>query len=329
MPATTTTTNGPNNDYLRGQPPAWAALQGGLSIFAIVVILRFCIRRLRLWKSQSDSRNACRTSRRRKSVVWQGSLEKDQLPPSEPNQSSRQSYQNLPGIMDEKHPKLGTPTNGGMRGHHVGFRSDEHPTSRGALPVDQGYNAGSDVPFRHLISRPPPAPPLTPPELSTTVFTLQGRPHSEDSLIHQPNPDYTSPSTMSPGSRPGTAATTSHARRLSYNKTVPIGIPVPRQSSASEADLFFSPNSYPPSSPVLPPAPPTTLSPSGTGEAPFDQRGIELHGEIVGVLDEKGAGWSRHTRVYGGGVCMACAAAGREHGEGGFYGPNVLPEEMR
>lgn len=326
--ASTSTTSWANN-YLSGQPPAWAALQSGLSIFAIVVILRFCIRRLRLWISQSDSRNACRTSRP-KSVVWQDTLVKDQLPPPEQSQRWRRIYQDFPRTMNEKQRKLGTTTSGSMRGHHhVSFSSDEPPTARGALHVDQGYNAGSDGPLRHVMSRPPPAPPLTPPELSTTVFTLQGRPHSQDSLIHQSNPDYTSPSTASPGSRPGTASTTSHARRLSYNKTIPIGIPISRQSSESEADLFFSPSSYPPSSPLLPPAPPTTQPASGPGEEPFPQREIELHGQIVGVLDDNGTGWTRHTRVYGGGVCMACAAAGREHGEGGFYGPNVLPEEMR
>lgn len=329
MPAAaTSTTNGPNNDYLRGQPPALAAVQGGLSIFAAVVILRFCIRRLRSWRSRSDNRNACRNSGH-KSVVWQDTRGKDQyqFPSPELNQGRRHSHQHSSGIMNEKQRNLGR-AGGGMRGHPVGFSSDGPPASRGPLPVDQRHQAGHDGAFRHLIARPPPAPPLTPPELSSTVFTLEGRPHIDDSLIHQPNPDYTSPSTTSSGSHPGMTATTSHARRLSYNKTIPIGIPVSRQSSASESDLFFSPSSYPPTSPLLPPVPPTSLPPSGPGE-PSSQREIELRGEIVGVLDENGAGWSRHTRVYGGGVCLACAAAGREHGEGGFYGPNVLPEEMR
>jgi hypothetical protein len=56
---------------------------------------------------------------------------------------------------------------------------------------------------------------------------------------------------------------------------------------------------------------------------------IDMQGEIVSMLNSDGAGWTRHTRVYGGGVCLACAAAGREHGDGGFYGATVRPEEMR
>jgi len=54
--------------------------------------------------------------------------------------------------------------------------------------------------------------------------------------------------------------------------------------------------------------------------------GIKVQGEIISVTDGHGAGWQRHTRVYGGGVCLACAASGRE---GGFYGDNVHPEEKR
>ncbi|WZH43932.1 uncharacterized protein QYS62_004945 [Fusarium acuminatum] len=169
----------------------------------------------------------------------------------------------------------------------------------------------------HIISRPPPAPPLTPPELSTTVFTFEDRPRpGEDSFIRQPNPDYMSSTTnaiMSP------SLATSTTRRRSYNKTLPIGVPVSQSSQGipDTADLTFSPSSYPPTSPLLPPAPPN----AGTGE-------IGVQGNIVGVLDTDGAGWTRHTRVYGGGVCLACAASGGDHG-GGFYGATVRPEEMR
>lgn len=63
-------------------------------------------------------------------------------------------------------------------------------------------------------------------------------------------------------------------------------------------------------------------------EYPVSPREIEVHGEIISALDDDGAGWTRHTRVYGGGVCLACASSGGE-GHGGFYGKNVPPEHMR
>lgn len=104
-------------------------------------------------------------------------------------------------------------------------------------------------------------------------------------------------------------------------------------ASNRPSDLTFSPSSYPPSSPLLPPAPPTVSGTLGTGASAAAERGdrteIDMHGQVVSVLDDEGAGWTRHTRVYGGGVCLACKAAGREHGDGGFYGATVTPEEMR
>jgi hypothetical protein len=52
-----------------------------------------------------------------------------------------------------------------------------------------------------------------------------------------------------------------------------------------------------------------------------------LQGEIISVMDDAGHGWKRHTRVYGGGVCLACVAAGDR--EGGFYGDTVPLSERR
>jgi hypothetical protein len=54
---------------------------------------------------------------------------------------------------------------------------------------------------------------------------------------------------------------------------------------------------------------------------------IDLKGEIFSVTDEAGHGWKRHTRVYGGGVCLACLASGERHG--GFYGDKVPMSERR
>ena len=61
------------------------------------------------------------------------------------------------------------------------------------------------------------------------------------------------------------------------------------------------------------------------------QQEIEVQGEIISVLDGNGHGWTRHTRVYGGGPCLACRLA-RERDPtipGGFYGENVPVEERR
>lgn len=218
---------------------------------------------------------------------------------------------------------------------------EDSPVARQTpTPGDRlGRHTGSGA-LRYLIARPPPAPPLTPPELSSSIYTMEGRPFSQDSFIHQPNPDYVSASSSTPssGSRPGTST---QARRFSYTKTIPIGVPIPHQHSSSiavaaataaaekDVDLKFSPSSYPPSSPLLPPAPPVISAEPGADSERGGRREIDLQGQVVSVLDEDGAGWKRHTRVYGGGVCLACKAAGREHGAGGFYGATVSPEEMR
>jgi len=87
----------------------------------------------------------------------------------------------------------------------------------------------------------------------------------------------------------------------------------------TDSDLIFSPSSYPSSSPHLPPAPPGHESREGSAE-------IEVQGEVISMTDDHGTEWKRHTRVYGGGVCLACAASG---GEGGFYGATVREEDKR
>lgn len=62
----------------------------------------------------------------------------------------------------------------------------------------------------------------------------------------------------------------------------------------------------------------------------LSQQEIDLQGEIISVMDDAGHGWKRHTRVYGGGVCLACvAAAGRDGVQGGFYGDKVPLEDRR
>lgn len=217
----------------------------------------------------------------------------------------------------------------------------------GGAGVGEYEHGASDMMPR--FSRPPPPPPLTPPTLSSAVFTFEDRrpsyavsipPQLDASFFRQPNPDYMASSTSSEfdhGASPQSATAT--PRRRSYTKSVPIGIPVPSGFSSSPTHQSreigwggssvdsFSPSSYPPSSPHLPPPPPVFHD-----EVIYDYDGhqqdeIDLQGEIISVLDDAGHGWKRHTRVYGGGVCLACVASGDR--EGGFYGDKVPLEERR
>lgn len=116
-------------------------------------------------------------------------------------------------------------------------------------------------------------------------------------------------------------------------------MPIPAPTSTFSPETMasasaFSPSSYPPTSPLLPPPPPGPEVPSeyvfvggpGGPGVLLDEREIDIHGEIVSVMDESGHGWKRHTRVYGGGVCLACLAA---EDQGGFYGDKVPLADRR
>ncbi|KAM5352690.1 hypothetical protein ACJ41O_005412 [Fusarium nematophilum] len=300
-PDTTLTTS--TRDYLNNLPPALATLQTGLALFALVIIARYCAVCVYVWLRRI--RGADRQTLATRSALL--SSPRHQLLQSRPIWT-----------MDEK--DITPPTT--QEEDVTGDRFEGDKSTRKKLVINPNWQStaisGNAMP-KQLISRPPPAPPLTPPELSTAVFTFDDRPRpGEDSFIHQPNPDYMSSTTSAV--LPPRSASPSIARRRSYNKTLPIGVPVPQtsQGASDAADLTFSPSSYPPTSPLLPPAPPN----AGAKE-------IGVQGEIIGVLDAEGAGWTRHTRVYGGGVCLACAASGGNHGGGGFYGATVRPEEMR
>ncbi|KAF5711180.1 hypothetical protein FMUND_9094 [Fusarium mundagurra] len=290
----TTTSTSTHSNYLNKSSSSFQTLQAGLAIFAVAVIARFCVLRLYLWLRQMRGLDqqtlpisSLSHTRRLQSQPYWAMNEKNMTPPA--NQEDMAPEDMLHAKQTDK-----------------------------KLVIDPNWQSTDNLMSRHVMSRPPPAPPLTPPELSTAVFTFDDRPRpGEDSFIRQPNPDYMSSTANAvlPDNSPSTSVT----RRRSYNKTLPIGVPVSQSSQgmSDAADLTFSPSSYPPASPLLPPAPPN----AGTVE-------IGVQGEIIGVLDSEGAGWTRHTRVYGGGVCLACAASGGNHG-GGFYGATVRPEEMR
>ncbi|UNI20937.1 hypothetical protein JDV02_006983 [Purpureocillium takamizusanense] len=302
--------------YLNAQQPAWAMLQTGLTVFALFIIARYCLRRLFLW--------------------WRGPVAVT-LPSRVGSATAGVRAQDSPRwIMDEKSHEaatLGTTTTAvepvTVGGAATYPQEQQVPrATKAKLKVNPDWRGGgASALSRQFVSRLPPAPPLTPPELSTAVFTLRDAPHQTDSFIHQPNPDYMS-STSFVSSQTGGPASPTIPRRRSYNRTVPIGIPMPQGSSLSDADsvdLAFSPSSYPPTSPLLPPPPPSVSRVDNPH--PQGPREVGVKGEIISVLDGEGAGWTRHTRVYGGGVCLACAASGDGHG--GFYGATVTPEEMR
>ncbi|PHH65587.1 hypothetical protein CDD81_2022 [Ophiocordyceps australis] len=217
-------------------------------------------------------------------------------------------------------------------------------TSREASPADRapeatrgGYsddetaddrhvgNNGADSPPQLIISRRPPAPPLTAPELSSAVFTIDTARHQQDSFIHQPNPDYLS-STADLFPQSDVALSPPRTRRRSYTRSLSLSGSAPQESPATTSDTAGNPTSLPNANPL------TNALPLGRRNSRSDfstrpsRRDVDVRGEIISVLNNEGAGWTRHTRVYGRGVCLACAASGG--GGGGFYGTTVTPEEM-
>ncbi|KAJ0283419.1 hypothetical protein COL940_004587 [Colletotrichum noveboracense] len=151
------------------------------------------------------------------------------------------------------------------------------------------------------MSRPPPPPPLTPPELSPSVFTYDDRRRSftgftselDASFFEQPNPDYLSSTETETETE---MATTTATQNVQTTRSSPTPRPPPIHGEILEDGTF---------------------------------REIKVQGEIISMLDGSGAGWKRHTRVYGNGACLACAASCDDGHHGGFYGENVLPEERR
>ncbi|KAI0853065.1 hypothetical protein F5Y00DRAFT_131273 [Daldinia vernicosa] len=205
-------------------------------------------------------------------------------------------------------------------------RSNDRESSeghQGDMTASMSIDAGMPL---ILKSGPPPPPPLTPPTLLTGVFSFQDRRLSiaassmgdlDTSFFQQPNPDYT----LSPSPPESSTTALAHGgqdspsipRRRSYTKMLPLS---PAHTDSGHDEAAFSPSSFPSSSPILPLAPHESL----------DSREIDVKGEIISVMDDSGAGWKRHTRVYGGGVCLACLASGSQ---GGFYGDNVPLEHRR
>ncbi|KUI62980.1 hypothetical protein VP1G_10096 [Cytospora mali] len=179
----------------------------------------------------------------------------------------------------------------------------------------------------------------------------------------RPNPDYTAAGPLSGAGTSLDSPSLSVPRRINYTKghhisaRAPPGMQETQEADGQVVDasrgVQFTPthsltsSSYPSTSPLLPPPPPTLDHRFDLGDIMFPGAGavdggvrvvpagpihnhseggsVDGHGELISAFDDSAAGWKRHTRVYGGGVCLACAAAGG----GGFYGARVRPEDKR
>jgi hypothetical protein len=201
----------------------------------------------------------------------------------------------------------------------------------------------------------------TPAELEAVAIDPSG-----SGYYPEQTPGYTmegrSPVTGEFGSRHSYLAT-GPSRQRSIARDIPIAEGADGFSSTGPLDGYldpsptanssFSPSSYPPASPLLPPPPitdypfdPSAVMFPGPGAVDGGVRvvyedhdhdhghglghGHENFGRGEATVDASsqavGSIWTRHTRVYGGGgVCLACAAAGG----GGFYGARVRPEDKR
>ncbi|KAK2595450.1 hypothetical protein QQS21_006860 [Conoideocrella luteorostrata] len=300
-------------DYLRAQQPTFDKIRNGLALFAVFIIVRFFLQRIYALVSTNSQ------AEHRSQVIPTTQLTPSLRQPPRPASA---------WLLDEKFP-ISRGFGDMKKNKNTTTPGDKHEsTGKAKLSIDPNWGSGAEARPRQFITRLPPAPPLTPPELSSAVFNIApGQHHAIDSFMHQPNPDYMD-STTSAVSQLDSASPTA-PRRRSYHRMMPLGIPTPQQSFKPDMDsatASFSPSSYPPTSPLLPPPPPGAAEPFDDGQA--QQQEVDVKGEIISALDNEGAGWTRHTRVYGGGICLACAAAGGKHG-GGFYGATVTPEEMR
>lgn len=307
--------------YLNNLPPALATIHTGLAAFGFLVIVRFCIQRVRSW--------SC-------------SVEPSHSFPLSGEHQSRWHHQSQPpaptytGYPSEKQSIGVSPSN--MKNLPGSVSSTMESSTDAKSPTTQHGNSGLR---RQLNNHGIPAIP----GLTSTGLDSSERRINVDDFMKQPNPNYSSavpPSSVDDASSEATGVSPSAPRRRSYIKTLTVGIPTDapvQQGVDANNETPARPNSYPASpqpAPVSPSASgaqtePTTPTDQAQGIWPSSKKSrhnIDVRGEIISLVDSKGISWTRHTRVYGGGVCFACAASGGGHGKGGFYGPNVPPEEM-
>ncbi|KAI0192499.1 hypothetical protein F4808DRAFT_442850 [Astrocystis sublimbata] len=174
-----------------------------------------------------------------------------------------------------------------------------------------------------------PMMPLTPTVPSSTAFSLQDRRSSVaastngdyDPALTRDEKSHTDSPEAKTASVPNARTSSPIAMRQSYSNTLSVDPPhfqSAAESGTGELHSPLAPSSFPSSSPILPLAP----------HASLESRETDVSGEHVMVTHDSGADWKRHTRVYGGGVCLACLASGGDHG-GGFYGENVPLDQRR
>ncbi|KAG6001728.1 hypothetical protein E4U43_001245 [Claviceps pusilla] len=298
--------------FLTWQQPISSKIRDGLAVFAVLVILRFLLQRTQqVWISMKTRA----ASNKRQLPAFIG------LPP-------RPSSLSPPPPTSAFAPKVhsgGTPLNTMAENRDTtstGSSSHRrsHPSRDQIMLSHQPHWQPSAVDVRGQVSKgmPPAAPPLTPsPALSSSAAAPlgPGQPYAIDSFIHQPNPDYMS-STASTTSQPDSTATPTTPRRRSYHRILPVGDAAITPQSFSVGVHAAAARSSPPHDVV-------------GSDHQMRTRLTNVDGEIISSSDEHGTEWTRHTRVYGGSVCLACAASVDGGGRGGFYGATVTPEEMR
>ncbi|KAG5978108.1 hypothetical protein E4U55_006405 [Claviceps digitariae] len=289
------------NKYLTSQK-----IRDGLALFAVLVIARFLLQRMRgTWISIRRRATSSR-SRFPASVGLQ--------PPPPPP---------LPPPAFYARPDFAFAHSGRAFFHAMGRNRDTtssggsshrslHPSDdKIMLPMGSQWQSGAkDVRGQFVSRMPPAAPPLAPPNaLSSSAASphASNQPYaiSIDRFIHQPNPDYMS-STASAMPQPDSTATPGTMRRWSYHRTLPVGVAptTPRSFNvdvhSATAQALSAPSSSAPNSPLLPAPPP----PDATDGHQTQVRLMDVEGEIVSKLNQDGTGWTRHTRVYGGGGCF-------------------------
>ncbi|KAI1362578.1 hypothetical protein F5Y08DRAFT_270766 [Xylaria arbuscula] len=209
-----------------------------------------------------------------------------------------------------------------LGGEHEESRA---PSGRQRYWEDSGTLKARAEERRNPKTRPSPAMPLTPPDASTTVFTFQDRRLSIAASTHNDfDPALTSSDMYSPESTtslvPDVGTSSPVSPQKIYTRISPLD-PLQPSSSAEthleESLSTFAPSSFPSSSPILPLAP----------HAALHLQENDVTDDMISVTDDLGADWKRHTRVYGGGVCLACLASGGH--DGGFYGENVPLDQRR
>lgn len=273
--------------FFDSEQPTRTAIQTGLAVLLLLLALRFCLQRGAAWLRRQ--------------------------PRAQPVALASESAAPSPILGEKMRSRTIQYGSDAPEYQYISGNEQTRPLSAPIFEAMPGHQ-------RRILTRLPPAPPLTPPELSATIFACG---EDVDGFISQPNPDYMSATSSLP-----IQTTQPTHRRRSYMKTIPLApLPMPGTGDEAPEEQAGRPSSYP-DSPQLPATPPG--SQDQDMPAPEDgvvRRSVEVKGEIISAVNEDGAGWTRHTRVYGGGACLACTASGGH--EGGFYGATVTPEEMR